>query len=343
MTAATAGDTGISVYATQLSAALETEGVEVVRFAVGRGTRQVAAPCRRLPAPLRAVHAGWRQAAWPRAEQLTGPVDVVHAAGPVPPPSRRPVVAVVHDLAPLRHPALHPPRHVRELEWTLAALPAAAAVVTVSEATRRGLVGRGVPAEKVAVTPNGLRTLPEADRALVPTGPFALAVGQLVPRKGLPAVLEALARTAGLRLVVCGPDGGLGEELEAVAAQRGLADRTSFLGRVSDAQLAGLYQAASMVVAASLDEGFGLPVLEAMAAGAPVVATDIPAFREVGGPAPVFVPVGDAAALAAALEALLADPAERQRRARAGREQAAGHTWAACARATIGVYESVLA
>ena len=341
MTAATAGDTGISVYATELAAALEAEGVEVARFAVGRGTGAVTAPCRHLRVPLRIVHRAWQSARAPRAEHLVGPVDVVHAAGPVPPPSRRPVVAVVHDLAPLDHPALHPGRHVRDLERTLAALPGAAAVVTVSAATRHELVRRGVPGEKVAVTPNGLRRLPEADPALVPDGPFVLAVGQLVPRKGLDGLLDALSRTTGVSLVVCGPDGGHGAELRAHARRLQIDDRVTFLGRVSDAHLAGLYGAAAAVVAASVDEGFGLPLLEAMAAGAPVIATDIPAFREVGGAAARYVRVGDPGALAVAIQEVTEGGATAGCR-EAGRQQAAQHTWADCARATIDVYESVL-
>ncbi|MDP1807869.1 MAG: glycosyltransferase family 1 protein, partial [Acidimicrobiales bacterium] len=196
--------------------------------------------------------------------------------------------------------------------------------------------------EKVTVTPNGLRALPEADPSLVPSQPFVLAVGQLVPRKGLDGLLEAVARTSGVGLVVCGPDGGQGAELQALARRLHLDGRATFLGRVSDEQLAGLYQSAAAVVAASVDEGFGLPLLEAMAAGAPVIATDIPAFREVGGSAPRYVPVGDSAALATAITDVVEDGQAREAWAEAGRAQAARFTWAACARATIDVYESVL-
>jgi glycosyltransferase involved in cell wall biosynthesis len=112
---------------------------------------------------------------------------------------------------------------------------------------------------------------------------------------------------------------------------------------VTDAQLAGLYQRCTAVCAASVAEGFGLPVLEAAAAGAVVVASDIPVFRELAGAVTSFVPVGDVAAWAGALERIVSDDELRGSSVESGRATASEHTWARTAQLTVAAYERAMA
>jgi glycosyltransferase involved in cell wall biosynthesis len=201
-------------------------------------------------------------------------------------------------------------------------------VLTVSERTKADVVARyGVPLAKVTVTPNGV------DPAFAPGGEhraYVLFVGAIHSRKNPLAALEA-ARAVGLPLVVAGPE--TDEEL-ASELRRGGAD---LRGYVSKEQLAGLYRGAALLVLPSRFEGFGLPVLEAMASGTPVVAAAEPALREVADGAAVFADDGD---FGAAAQRALAD---RERLAAGGLERARLFTWEEAARRTAAVYREVLA
>ncbi|HEY4348237.1 MAG TPA: glycosyltransferase family 1 protein [Gaiellaceae bacterium] len=201
-------------------------------------------------------------------------------------------------------------------------------VLTVSERTKRDIVSRyGIAGSKVTVTPNGV------DPAFAPGGAhesFVLFVGAIQPRKDPLAALAA-ARAVDLPLVVAGPekDPELVRELRAGGAE--------LRGYVTQPELADLYRAAAMLVLPSRFEGFGLPVLEAMACGTPVVAADEPALREVGGEAVVYAEGGDfGAAARRALDG-------RDARSAAGIERAKLFSWAETARRTAEVYRQVLA
>ncbi len=201
-------------------------------------------------------------------------------------------------------------------------------VLVVSERTKRDVVARyGVPEGKVTVTPNGV------DPSFTPGtghGGYVLFVGAVQERKNPLAALEA-ARSVELPLIVVGPekDPGLVQSLRAGGAE--------LRGYVTKPELAELYRGAAMLVLPSRFEGFGLPVLEAMACGTPVVAADEPALREVGGDVAVYIESGDVGA--AARRAL----ADRDRLAEAGIERARGFSWEATARRTAEIYRRVLA
>jgi glycosyltransferase involved in cell wall biosynthesis len=203
----------------------------------------------------------------------------------------------------------------------------AARVVTVSERTKRDLVARyGLASEKVVVTPNGV------DPAFVPGhGPrdYVLAVGAIQPRKNQLAAARA-AREAGLPLVVAGPekDGRLAAELRAAGA--------TVRGYVETPELVRLVQGAACLVQPSRHEGFGLPVLEAMASGTPVVALREPALVEVSGDAAVLV---DEDGLA---EGIRRAVSERERLVAAGLERARLFSWEETARRTLAVYGEAL-
>jgi len=338
--------TGVARYSRELRRALsEREDCDVVPFALGRRSQPVPQGVRHLPVPLRAVHRAWSAFGFPRAEQLSGPADLVHSLDLVPPPTRVPLVITVHDLVTRELPGLHERRAAAMQAAQRAALERAAAVLAVSRSTADALIADGLPPDRLHVTPNGLTPLdPAGGRSPVPA-PFVLAVGTLEPRKGHDLLLEALARCSARcepRIVFAGPPAGRAEELRALAARLGLADRLHILGHVPDRVLAALYRDAMLLCLPSYGEGFGLPVLEAMAAGAPVLASDLPAVREVAGEAAVLFPAGEPDALAGALERMLDDGALRARLRERGLDRAAAFSWQATAQATVAAYRAAL-
>jgi glycosyltransferase involved in cell wall biosynthesis len=340
------GRTGIARYVTQLGAALERQGTELRRFAIGRRSFELPPQTAHVRVPARVAYAWWRALRWPRIEQLTGTADVLHATGLLVPPTSRPVVVTVHDIAAVRHPELHPSRHVAQQRSQLHALRRASAIVAVSLTTADDLAQLGIAPERVVVAPLGLTPLPEP-AALTererPPGPFLLAVGETSPRKDYGVILRALpALDPDLGIVLAGPPAGDEMRLRSLIASLGLGTRVRRLGAVSDAVLAGLYRDAAALCFPSIAEGFGLPVLEAMAAGVPVISRDIPVIRELAGDAAVYVEGGDEEAWGEAVKRVLSDGELGQRLVTAGRRRAAEFTWARTATATLGAYRLAL-
>jgi len=219
-------------------------------------------------------------------------------------------------------------------------------VVCPSEATRRHLADAGFPDDRVAVVPLGADPVPPApDRARRLRddhgldGPVVLWVGTVEPRKNLPVLARAVAAVDGLTLVVVGP-AGWGEDLSIAMAPLG--DRAVVVGPVDEATKHAWFDAADVFCLPSLLEGFGLPVLEAMGHGTPVVTSADTATAEVAGDAGLAVDSTDVDAVADGLRRVLDDPALAARLAQAGRDRAATLTWAATAEATVGVYREVL-
>jgi glycosyltransferase involved in cell wall biosynthesis len=255
--------------------------------------------------------------------------DLVHSQYVLPPFHRGAAVVTVHDLSFERDPPLMS-RADRIVFRTFVPRAArrASRVLTVSERTKSDLVRLyGIPHEKIVVTPNGV------DARFVPGGEpggYALFVGAIQARKDPLAALDA-ATQAGLELVVVGPE-------KDPRLARALRDRGADLrGYVGDDELARLYREASVLVFPSRFEGFGLPVIEAMASGTPVVATEDAAVREVAGDAALYA---DRAGLGDAVRQALD---ERPRLAAAGLERARLFSWAATAERTLAVYREVLA
>jgi glycosyltransferase involved in cell wall biosynthesis len=253
-----------------------------------------------------------------------------------------PAVVTIHDLSFERHPKLMS-RSDRFVFSTMVprSVRRAARVLAVSEWTKRDLVEHyGIPAKKVVVTPNGVDSLFAPKGARRDGAPYALFVGTLQPRKDPLAALEALALVGrDLRLVLVGPDKGSGDEARRTAAKLGLEGRVEFAGHVEKQELAELYRGAACLVFPSRYEGFGLPVVEAMASGTPVVATAAGSIPEIAGDAAVLVEPGDAAALAGGIERALAD---RERLVPAGLERARRYSWAETARRTLAVYRELV-
>jgi glycosyltransferase involved in cell wall biosynthesis len=254
--------------------------------------------------------------------------DLVHFQYVLPPLYRGRTVVTVHDLSFERDPPLMPPWD-RIMFRTLVprAVRRARRVLTVSARTKRDLEQLyGVAAAKIVVTPNGVapRFAPGGE-----PGGYALFVGAVQARKDPLVALDAAAE-AGLRLVVVGPE----KEPELARRLRDLG--ADVRGYVGDDELARLYREASVLVFPSRFEGFGLPVVEAMASGTPVVASDDEAVREVAGDAAIYAGPGEFGA------AIRRAVAERPQLAAAGLERAELCSWVDTARETLAVYEEGL-
>jgi glycosyltransferase involved in cell wall biosynthesis len=354
---------GVGRYVRALVAHLPGEAAAdrgAVEFLVGRHppgrllAAGLPASTRRLAWPGRLVTRTWVTLRRPRLPgRLLDTLDLVHAtSAAVPPTGGRPLVATVHDLAFRHHPDAYPAagRRYHERSARIVA-DEAARILVPSEATARDLAGLyGVDRGRVTVTPLGVEPPAEPDRAgaarllrdLGVRGPFLLAVGTLEPRKNLPRLLDAFGQTAGALpdhwLVVAGPV-GWGPRLRQPPDMA----RVRLAGPVGDSVLHALYQAADGLAYPSLYEGFGLPVLEAMAHGVPVLTSDRSSLPEVAGDAALLVDPEDREAIAAGLLRLAGDTALRERLAAAGRRRAAGFTWRATAAATWAAYREVLA
>jgi glycosyltransferase involved in cell wall biosynthesis len=339
------GTTGVARYSRELRRALQQrEDCQVVPFAVGRRSQPVPDGTRVYPVPLRIVHPVWEYVGLPRAEHLLGSVDVVHSLDLVPPPTRRPLVVTVHDTVTAELPELHTRRSAVMRRRQLAALERATVILAVSESTAVALARAGVEQDRIRVTHNGLSSLPDPVDGRVRAEDYLLMVGTLEPRKGHDLLLQAVAgaHVSKLGIVFAGPLAGRDSELKAMAAELGILDRLEILGSVDDARLAGLYQGAKILCMPSFGEGFGLPMLEAMAAGVPVIASDLPAAREVTEGAAVLVPVGDVVALRDAIERVCSDDAMAECLRAAGRTRARAFSWAETAERTVDAYRTAI-
>jgi alpha-1,3-rhamnosyl/mannosyltransferase len=280
---------------------------------------------------------------WLPYAAMSARVDLLHTlASPTPLLWRGLAAMTVHDATPWLHPDAAGTRwYTRPLYPQ--AIGRAAAIFTVSHAAKEDLVRAAhLPAARIFVTPNGVDTAffdvtpPQGPRA-----PYLLTVGTFEPRKNLPVLLDAFRslRRDGrdLQLVVVGHQG-----FTQLLPLGDLAPHVRLTGTVSDEALRTLYAGAACFVLASLHEGFGLPLAEAMAAGIPAVASDIPALREVGGEAVRYANPRDPVGLADAIRAALDDREGSQLRAAAGRGRARRFRWEDTARATLEVYRRIL-
>jgi glycosyltransferase involved in cell wall biosynthesis len=303
----------------------------------------------------RAARIVWTQLAAATAAGRTG-AHLLHGVHYELPLRRRlPQVVTVHDLTLVTHPEWHERSKVLYFQGALnRALRVATRVLCVSATTARDLTDvLGVDSGQIDVTPLGTDLSPADDAEVARvrerlglTGPYVLGLGTIEPRKNLPALVAAFASLAGEiphDLVLAGLRGwGAGPLDEAVSAS-GVADRIRLAGYVPEDEKAALFRGADAFAYPSRYEGFGLPVLEAMACGTPVVTTTGGSLPEVAGDAAELVPPGDPDALAAALRKLLGDPAAREDLVCRGRARAAEATWERCAELTAQAYAKAAA
>jgi glycosyltransferase involved in cell wall biosynthesis len=350
---------GIPVYIRQLARALPAldRGREHVHF-YRRGHAETLGPgARRADCWTPAHHRLERLVLG--AELAPWRLDLFHAPDCIPPRwGYRRLVITVHDLGFLRYPETLTAEGRRHYASGIrAAVAAADAIIADSHATRDDLRELlSVPAGAVTVVPLGVdgayRPLPPHEIAPVLARygldpGYVLFVGTFEPRKNVAGLCEAYAclrrlLPAAPPLVLVGHRGWLFEATLARVERLGLGRHIRFLSDVTDGDLPALYGGATVFALASHHEGFGLPVLEAMACGVPCVVSNRGSLPEVGGGVALEVDPDDADAVAAAIARLLGDPALREDARRRGRERAASYSWEGTARATLDVYDRVL-
>jgi glycosyltransferase involved in cell wall biosynthesis len=326
-----------------MATALTHRGIQVTGLAGRHGSLPPEpwtppGPVRYFDVPMPFLYDTWQRLSRPK---VTG-FDLVHATSPIMPATDLPLVATVHDLAFLQ-PGLHTRRGRSVFLRGLAILDERAkAVMCSSLNTADAVMAYGIDANRVVHVPLGVRVTPASadvmrrvvDRHRLPDE-FVLFVGTREPRKNLRGLLGAMQHLDwSIPLVLVGPSGWGADDIAGVPN-----DRFIVTGMLSAEELAAMYELASVVAYPSLEEGFGFPVLEAMAHGTPVVTSLGTSTEEVAGDAAVLVDPRDPRAIAAGIRRALADDGSL---VAAGRERAALRSWDATAALVETVYSDVL-
>jgi len=368
-TAAAHEHAGIGRYTRELVRALlalDASGSkhEYVAFAAAAGAdHEVFEPLRAAHVRLRTLPISdeWAARLWHRlrlpipVETFTGPLDLFYSPNFVLPPTRRSTrtLLTVHDLSFIHYPDHFVPKLVRYLnEVVPRSLRRADHVLADSRSTRDDLVHyMGVASERITVVYCGVdprfQPMPASDederirqRYGLNEHPYILTVGTLQPRKNLQRLIQAYAvLKTDAQLLLAGGPGWLYQDILEEAAQ--YPDRVRVLGYVEDGHLPALYRGARVFTFPSLYEGFGIPVLEAMACGTPVVCSKASSLPEVAGDAALLVDPKDVEALSDALARALEDEALREKMIEKGLDQAGRFSWDSAARELLGVFEEM--
>jgi glycosyltransferase involved in cell wall biosynthesis len=358
------GSAGIGTYVRELAKALLPfeDRVELSLFLQNPQRGEVDPAFRRLPrVERRWPEKLWRGSVWAShrlgiaQDRIVGDIDLFHGTDNLLPNLRNlPSVITLFDFGFLRHPETVSPANRLFLKTMMPRfVRAAERCIAISEFTRAEALDLfDLPAEKVAVAHLGVGSefLPAGEEAVQSLrqryeldGPYLLFVGTTEPRKNLGSVLRALRlpECAGLKLVVAGSggwgEGDVRESFDALEAQ----GRIRRLGRVAQSDLPALYTGAELLVFPSIYEGFGIPLLEAMACGCPVICSDRASLPEVAGDAAVLVASTSADAWAEAIVGVLEDTAKRRCLRERGLARAREFTWRRTAERTLDFYETV--
>lgn len=362
--------TGVGQYSLQLAHAMTADGRARFRYfylshwSSDIAPRDIAGmPAlksfvkRWLPRPYELTRA-IQQRAFTRGVRAFG-ADLYHEPSFLPFRFDGPTVVTIHDLSWIRFPESHPAERVRILDSLVpVAMETASRLIVVSEFVRREVVDQfHVSPARISVVHNAARSIfkprtadqraATLQRLGLIDGSYFLCVGTLEPRKNLQLALRAHALLpARLRqrcpLVISGARGWHLSELEKMMAAAAARDELIVPGFVDDDSLADLYSGAAALLYPSRYEGFGLPPLEAMACGTPVILSNAASLPEVGGVAAVYHSPDDAEALASAMQRMLDDAAYRQERAQASLMQAARFSWQQAAQHTLAAYRDAL-
>jgi glycosyltransferase involved in cell wall biosynthesis len=290
--------------------------------------------------PVKVLNYLWHRMSWPPIETLAGRADVVHSAHPLLIPARRAAqVVTIHDLFFLANPERTHAEIRRDYPELAGDHARRADAVITSTAHTQGLVAErfGVPVERIYVCPPGAPSWQSLGRGPnIPDEGYVLFIGTLEPRKNVGVLLDAYEQLAGRlprlpRLVLAGGVAAGGREWLDRIARAPLSAHVRHVGYVANQERETLFAGARVLVLPSLDEGFGLPALEAMSAGVPVIVSRRGSLPEVVGLAGTFIEPDDVDGLAAAIERAVGDRAWAEARARAGLARAAEFTWSAAA------------
>jgi len=304
---------------------------------------------RRLPLPAALAHRLWAKVDWPLADQWLGDVSVVHGTNYVVPPTKLPRLVSVYDCWFLRNPRDAQPAVIRAGQVLRRAVATGAVVHTSSHASAEAVRELMPGAPVVTVHLGALPLPPPPTRAPIRDldgAPFVLAVGKLERRKNLPTLIRAFGELAtalpDLHLVLAGSNGDDRPAIDAAVDALGLAARrVSFTGRIEDDVRSWLLHHASVLAYPSLDEGFGFPLLDAMQARVPIVASNAGSIPEVSGDAALLSAPHDTMALASNLRTALTNSAVRTRLIKHGDARWHEFTWQRCAAELTTVYERV--
>jgi glycosyltransferase involved in cell wall biosynthesis len=352
---------GVRRYVANLATALLALGerIEVVALG-GPGAEAIPAGVGFSEEPAHPpTNAGWTLMGLPRAASRAA-VDLIHApAYTAPFWAGVPVVLTIHDVSYARHPEWYPYRR----DWMRRAFyrrsaHAAVHIVTDSEFSASEIAAAyRIPPDRISVVPRGVSAgnFGSADGSGacdLPTevvAPFLLHVGDLHERRNVGVIVDALfearrhfGSAPALSLVLAGVDRGVGEGLCALAEEQGARDAVVRLGPVSEPLLRSLYHCATALVYPSLYEGFGLPLLEAMASGTPVIASRAASIPEVVGDAGILLEADDVAGWADAIVKVANDERLREQMKAHGLRRASTFTWERTARMTLAVYRQIL-
>lgn len=343
------GGTAVAIW--ELARALDARDLEMTGVSAWHGARpshrfRLDFPIEWIPLPRTALYESWHRFGKPKVQLVTGAVDAIHATTLAMPPKSAPLVVTIHDLAFLRSPEHFTSRGNRFFRRGLElALRDADVVVCPSRTTAVDCIEHGFDEQKVRVVPWGAsgRMASEAEVADVRDrlgidGPYLLWTGTVEPRKNLPRLVEAfLSMDTDKRLVLAGP-AGWNEDLAGLTERAG--SRVVALGFLDPHDLRAVYAGADAFCYPSLAEGFGLPVVEAMVQGTPVVTSRGTATEEAAGGAAVLVDPHDVASIASGIAEAFDD---HDRLVAAGLARAAELTWDACAERMHSIYAEVAA
>jgi glycosyltransferase involved in cell wall biosynthesis len=356
--------TGVGTFAAAVLSRLVTRpDIDVTGYAVAWRESQAVAEAVGPSVPIasrcdvlspRYTRALWRRSNRPPIEWITGRVDVVHSPNFIVPPARRAaMVATVHDLTFIHHPELCTPD---TRDWYPAlitkAIERGAWLHAVSGFVRDELVEfMGASPDRVVVVPNATDPLPPADAAdgtsLAGAERFVLALGTVEPRKNLPRLIAAWDRVADtdpdLHLVIAGAPGWGSAAVDAAVITARHGQRIKVLGWIDATQRSALLRAATMLAYPSLYEGFGIPPLEAMSVGTPVLAGAVGAVMETCADAAVYVDPADTDDIAAGMVRLLTDDAERAGVTAAGLARVSEFSWDRTTDGIVGLYRTAIA
>jgi len=360
------GRTGVGNYVYYLLKYMleQEDGIEFSGLAVTRSRVDLAGlpaanlPVKHIRMPTRLMYALWNRSALFPVERLVGDVDLYHGTNFYLPPARSAKLALtIHDLSFMVHPQYSSPKIVGPFSKHVRRFSQRADLILVySEATRADLERLlDVPRDKIVAAPMAVDDClapVERDRARAEVGrrwglhnPYILFVGMLEPRKNIPSILrafDAIRDTVNHDLVLAGDKGWECREIFRLVDELGLRDRARFIGFVPHTELAPLYSAADAFVFPSFYEGFGLPPLEAMKCGCPVVAADNSSMPEVLGDAALLVSADDWRALASSLENVLTDERLRSDLITRGLNRVQSFSWRRCAEQTIAAYRRIV-
>jgi glycosyltransferase involved in cell wall biosynthesis len=350
---------GVRRYAMELVRALVALGEPLEIVALGGDADRMPPGIERIAEGAHPPsNAGWILIGLPRTA-ARGRVDLIHApAYTAPFWAGVPVVLTIHDVSYEIHPEWYPYRRdwLRRFFYRRSAKGAARVLTVSSFSASEITTAYGIPSSRITVAPLGVHGTFGAGDPNVPvdlptnvTEPFLLHVGDIHERRNLPVVVDALldarrhfGAAAAMSLVLAGVDRGVTEGLCAMAAEAGSPDAVVALGPVSEDRIHALYRGAVALVYPSLYEGFGLPLIEAMASGTPVLASHEASIPEVLGGAGLLLDARDVAAWREAIIRIVNDEALRRDLRARGLARAATYTWQRTAQITLSVYREAV-